>query len=47
MTRLKERFGNSPVIANAYYEKLSNWPRISDYDNNALRKYLDCFNNNV
>ena len=41
MTRLKERFGNPSVIANAYYEKLSNWPRITDIDNNALRKYSD------
>ena len=41
MTRLKERFGNPSVIANAYYEKLSSWPRITDNDNNALRKYSD------
>ena len=29
------------MIANAYYEKLSSWPRIDDNDNNALRKYYD------
>ena len=43
MTRLKERFGNPSVIANPYYEKLSNWHRITDNDNNALRKYSDFF----
>ena len=41
MTRLKESFGNPSVIANAYYEKLSSWPRITDNDNNALHKYSD------
>ena len=41
MTRLTERFGNPSVIANPYYEKLSNWPRITDNDTNAIRKYSD------
>ena len=41
MTRLKERFGNPSVITNAYYEKLSSWLRITDNDNNDLRKYSD------
>ncbi|XP_063585584.1 uncharacterized protein LOC134762997 [Penaeus indicus] len=38
---LKQRFGNAFVIANAYREKLHEWPRIPLSDGPALMKFSD------
>ncbi|XP_063592525.1 uncharacterized protein LOC134769716 [Penaeus indicus] len=38
---LKQRFGNAFVIANAYREKLHEWPRIPLNDGPALMKFSD------
>ena len=38
---LARRYGDPFTVANAFRSKLDNWPKISNKDNLALRKYAD------
>ena len=38
---MEERYGNSFLVAEAFRDKLSEWPKIASRDNTGLRKFAD------